>query len=152
MEACEKIDVDSCTRSWKSLPDMREGKCGFNPCLFRNNVYLCGFGSFLVEAFSPQTDRFLPLELQLPQNSYCCLYEHNGLLVVHSTNYICKFSAEQGGRPTPYSQVHTQTSVNKYSNSHPVVGREHFYIFQQTQVLMIHKETGCSCGNSRKLS
>ena len=131
--------------TWKALPDMREGRSGFNPCLFSGSVYLCGGNSSqLVEAFSPQTDTFLPLQLQLPENSHRCVYVHNNLLVVHSYQYISKFTAGQGGQLIQHSQVRTQTPVNKHSNSQPVVDTTQglFFLFQLTKVVSFNMETG----------
>lgn len=129
---------------WKALPNMRESKCSFNPCLFNGCVYLCGFGSKLVEAFSPRTDRFLPLQVQVPENTVCCLLVHSNLLVVHSENHVSKFAAGLAGQLVQHSQVHSQASVDKYSNSQPVVDltRSIFFIYQGGKVLGIDLETG----------
>ena len=55
VEQCEKIDLNSGNLTWKSLPDMKEARWGFNPCLFKGDIYICG-NTYIVEAFSPQTD------------------------------------------------------------------------------------------------
>lgn len=122
---------------------MREGKGFGNPCLLSGYVYLCGFGSLLVEAFAPQTDTFLSLQLQLPENYPCCLYVHQNLLVVHSIQHIFKFSAGPAGHLTKHSQV-VSTPVNKGANSQPVVdpSRGLFFLIQAIQVLVIGMETG----------
>ena len=128
-------------RTWKALPDMREGRGYFNPCLFSGCVYLCGRDSQLVEAFSPQTDSFLPLQLSLPEDQHCCLYVHNNLLVVHSNQYISKFTVGQKGQLVQHSQV-PSPPVYKHSNSQPVVDKGLFFLFQETQVVSFNMETG----------
>lgn len=101
-----------------ALPDMREGRSGFNACLFSGYIYVCErhssvlCGSLLVEAFCPQADTFFPLPLQLPEDSYCCLYVHNSLLVVYSEPLICvhlPVHCRRSGptHPTLSSQVYT---------------------------------------------
>ena len=123
---------------------MREGKHSFNPCLFNEHVYVCGDGSQLVEAFSPQTDNFLPLQVLLPEANHCCLYVHSNLLVVHSSQYISKFAAGQTGQLAQYSQVRSQTPALKWFNSQPVVdlSRGLFFIFQRDKILSLNMETG----------
>lgn len=92
-----------------------------------------------MEAFSPQMNSFLPLELQLPENSTCCVYVHNSLLM-HTAHYM--FAAGQAGQLIQHSQVLSQSPVNKHSNSQSVVEQGCFFIFQETQVLVINMETG----------
>lgn len=129
---------------WKTLPDMREGRFGFNPCLFSGCVYVCGWGSLLVEALFPPTDTFLPLQVQLPEGRFCCLFTYNHLLTVHSENYISKFAAGQSGELIPYSQVRSQARVDKGSNSQPVVnpGQGFYFIVFNGKTIKINLETG----------
>lgn len=141
MKECEKVDLSNCT--WKALPDMKEGRTFFNPCLFNDCVYVCGENSNLVEAFSPQTECFLPLQVELPEDSSCCLFVYNHLLVVHSTQYISKFSAGQAKQLVLHSQVSSPPS-NKYSNCPPVVDSALCFICQDGDVYSISLETGTS--------
>lgn len=143
MKKCEKIDLKSHNCTWEALPDMREGRDCFNPCQFKGFVYVCGRGSQLVEAFSPQTDSFLPFPLQIPENSRCCLYVHNSFLVVQSEAYITKFAAGEAGKLVPHSQVRSTARVSNYSNSQPVVDPTLgiLFIFQKDKVLSIMMET-----------
>lgn len=114
---------------------MKAGRTGFNPCLFNGRVYVCRRGSKLVEAFSPQTNNFIPLHFQLSEPEYCCLFVLNSLLVVHSTNYISKFTAGQAGQLIKHSKVRA-TPVGKYSNAQPVVNptRGLFYLCKGTRL------------------
>lgn len=118
------IDLAEHNRKWKALPDMREKRCNFNPCLFKEYVYLCGQGSKLMEAFSPQTESFLALQFQLPEDSACCLLVHNNLLVVHSSAYVSKFAAGQLVQSSQISSRH----LEKLFNSPPVVNQGVFFI------------------------
>ena len=141
---CEKIDLTSRNLTWKALPDMKESKCGFNPCLFHEFVYLCGYKSDLVEAFAPQTESFMLLSIQLPESSYYCLYVHNNRLVVHSYNYITQFSAEQAGQLSKHSQVRCCVRTEKWGNCQPVLDltRSLFFIFQEDTCYCFSMETG----------
>ena len=94
------IELSNCR--WKALPDMREGRYAFNPCLFSGFVYVCGCGSNSVEAFCPQTCSFLPLSLPGRFFAYC-LYVHKNLLVVHSIAI------------SPSSQQDSQANSSKHS-------------------------------------
>lgn len=128
---------------WTHLPEMREGKCGFNPCAFSIYVYICGNPSTLIEAFSPLTSSFLPLQLSLPEPYNYNLYVHDHLLVIHSYSWISKFAAGNEGQLVKHSQVASVMPVNKYTNSQPVVDpvRSLFYIFQGEKCLCFHMET-----------
>ena len=124
---------------------MKEARCGFNPCLFNEYVYLCGFGSKQMEAFSPQTNDFRPLPLsQLPENSLKILYVDNNLLVVHSDNFISKFAAGQKGQLAHQSQFKTHNTVKKWTNSQPVLdpARGLFYLIQGHVCVCFDMETG----------
>lgn len=121
MKQSDKIDLYSHNRTWKTLPDMREGRCNFNPCLFNGYVYLCGQYSQQVEAFSPQTELFLRLQVEVPESTSCCLYVHNSLLVVHSKKCISKFTVGQSCRLSLQSQVRSQAFASERFNSQPVV-------------------------------
>lgn len=142
LRKCEWFDL--CKRTWKNLHTMRETRCRFNPCKFNDFVYLCGGGSQLIEAFSPQTNRFIPLQLQLPQISDCTVYTHNSLLVVHSRRYISKYSAGQEGQLLQHSQTQSKTTVNKRSNSQPVLEPISglFFICQKDTCVCFCMETG----------
>lgn len=139
---CEKIDIRY--REWTALPKMREGRCGFNPCELSRCIYLCGSTSLLIEAFSPSTDLFSPHQISLPEQSFCCLYTHNSLLVVHSENYISKFSARQAGQLLLFSQVKAQRRADKCSNCQPVLDstRGCFFIADGSKCLCFEMETG----------
>ena len=144
VKTCEKIDLNIRNSTWEALPDMVEARSSFNPCLFTEYVYLCGYYSGLVEVFSPQTDSFLPFQLQLPEVSNCCVYVHNNSLVVHSYGYLTQFSAGQAGHLIPLSQSCCPTPISKYSNCHPVLHptRSLFFLFQECECVSFKMETG----------
>lgn len=123
---------------------MREAKFWFNPCLYNECVYMCGYPFQLMEALIPQTDSFLPLQCRLPEYSNYCLYVHNQVLVVHSSQYITKFAVGQTGQLVQHSLTSSETAADKYSNSHPMVDPTCglFFIFQGGKALCFNMETG----------
>lgn len=141
LKECEKMNLSDC--KWTALPDMKEERCYFNPCEFNGYVYVCGSQ---LEAFSPLSNSFLPL--QLPQLTHiyppCTLYVHNTLLVIHSENYISKFSAGLEGQLVQHSYSKTQAYVYNFSNSQPLLDSDRgcFFIVQGDRSLCIDVETG----------
>ena len=131
-------------RRWVALPSMREAKEGFNPCEWRDSVYLCGYRSLAIEVLSLQTDQFLHIQLSIPESESCCLYVHNSLLVVHTFQHIYKFAGPQGGHLLLHSQTETRTGTNKCPNSRPVVdcGRGVFFYYQWDKCLCVDMESG----------
>lgn len=144
MQQCETINLGCENPTWKALPEMNEGRCGFNPSLYQGYVYVCGFPSYLVEAFSPHTDSFLSLQLRLPDKSYYCLYVNNNTLVMHSRSYIIQFSTGTAGQLTPHSQACCFVPKYKWSNSQPVLdqSRSLFFLIQEDTCYRFNMETG----------
>jgi len=142
LNTCERIDFRN--RTWTALPNMREAKECFNPCLFNANVYVCGYGSRLVEILSVQTSTWLPFSYTLPENSDCCLYAHTNCIVVHSYQYISRLAVGRTGQLMQGSMVQAQQGGRKYSNSQPVLDAAHirFFVIQKEQCLCFHMETG----------
>ena len=138
MSSCEKFDLDK--RTWKNLPKMNETRETFNPCLFNGYIYLCGC-SDTIEAFSPETDAFLPFRIPFPERSLCCLYEDEGLLVVRSFDYLVKFAA---GRRGQLGQPRTTQveGMNVYQSSQPVVFQDCVHMVQGKACVSFDKETG----------
>lgn len=125
---------------------MRDARYNFNPCLFNECVYVFGLRSLLLEAFSPQTDTFLPhqLQLQLLDRTASCLFVHNNMLIVRTSQCISKFAAGRRGKLLQRGQVCTPTHVYQYSNSQPVVDtiRGVYFIIRAGEVLSLNLETG----------
>ena len=94
-----------------------------------------------MEAFAPQTDTFLPVPLTLlPDNSACCLYVHNDLLVLHLKSCIVKFAVERG-QLVKRSEFQSP-ALSKYQNSQPVVASGHVYMVWQGKCVCFNMETG----------
>ena len=93
-----------------------------------------------MEAFAPQTDTFLPVPLTLPQDSPCCLYVHNDLLVVLQKSYIVKFAVD-GGQLVKLREVKCPAK-GKRQNSQPVVAGGVVYMVQEGNCMRFNMETG----------
>ena len=106
-------------------------------------IYLCGDGATTMEAFSPDINAFLPLNITLPQKSQCCLYVDSNLLVVNSDIYILKYAVAPGGQLVEQSRVKTPL-VNKYQNSQPVVDKRKgvYFMIQDGKCMEVNMQTG----------
>lgn len=77
---------------------MREGKSRFNPCLFNEVIYVCGFGSSLIEGFLPEINMFLCVKVRIPEPNACLLYIEDNALVVHSARTLIRFGVKEGSK------------------------------------------------------
>lgn len=138
---CEQFKLPG--DQWNLLPSMKEARGGFNPCMFLGIAYLSGHGSEIMEAFAPQTDTFLPLSIQLPQSSTCCLYVDNHLLVVHLKGFILKFAVGPDGQVVKQSEV-ASSPFGKVQNSHPIVNKARglVYMISYGACVSFNMETG----------
>jgi hypothetical protein len=96
-----------------------------------------------MEAFSPETDKFLLVQIPVPENYECCLYVENNLLVVNSFNFIMKYTMGPDRQLIKQSEVRSP-GVHKYLNSQPVVDKaQGLYFFTYNgQCLRFNMETG----------
>jgi len=144
VNTCEKFQLAN--NQWTNLPNMKEARFNFNPCLFSGIIYLCGAtssGAAVMEAFSPESDTFLLVQIPVPESNVCCLYADNDLLVVNTAAFIVKFAVGQNGQLVQRSQVQSP-SVQKYQNSQPVVDKTNgvFFTTYNGQCLRFNMETG----------
>jgi len=141
LNSCEKYRLQQ--HMWTLLPPMQEARSNFNPCLFKGSIYLCGYGSSLLEAFSPQTDLMLPFQLSMHVDSACCMYVEDNLLVVHLNRNILKFRTGQTDLLAQASRSNTREDV-RYNNSQPVVNTalRLYYIVQNGSCYRVNMDTG----------
>lgn len=101
-----------------------------------------------MEAFSPETDKFLPVQIPVPENSYPCLYVDNNLLVVHFSSYILKYAMGPDRQLIKQSEIRSP-NVHKYQNSQPVIDKVQglFFIIQGGPCLRFNMETGVQSPN-----
>ena len=142
LNSCEKYNLQQNT--WTSLPCMVYARRCFNPCLFKGNIYLCGYSS-LLEAFSPQKDEMLPFRFSITAAMYSCscMYVENDLLVLHLDKNILKFKAGLDGKLISDSRSSTQMNVME-QNSQPVVDtvRRLYYIVYDSKCYCVNMDTG----------
>lgn len=115
---CEQLVLEQ-GKEWQRVASMQEGKCRFNPCLFNEVIYVCGFGSCLIEGFWPDKDLFVSGKVHIPQPNACLLYIEDNALVVHSTRTIVRFGLKSKGEcelkaldPTEQSWCSLQSSLS----------------------------------------
>lgn len=99
---------------------MKEGKSYINPCEFHSVVYLCGQGSYLMEAFDPATCTFLDIKIALPDAELSLVFQENKQLVVLSGKYVTRWRSEKGNKMVQcYQALHSDIGV--FCNMAPVV-------------------------------
>lgn len=106
-------------KGWRDVQSMYKGRCCFNPCLYRRQVYLCGFGSERMESYSVLSNTVDLLPYILPEAHPCCLIVHHNSLFIHSANYVCQLT-ESSPQPQ-FLTRRTQISQHKHQNSQPVL-------------------------------
>lgn len=104
---------------WQALAPARHGRCSFNPCLYREVVYLCGYGSSAMEVFSPWLNSMTVLDCLLPEPSSCCLYVLGEVLFVHSDHYILKYRSRRS-KVIEVGRTQIKRGIAKWQNSQPV--------------------------------
>ena len=143
LNSCEKYHLQQHT--WTLLPSMKQARYHFNPCLFHENIFLCGDWSPLLEAFSPQRDQMLPFQLSMPVDvlSPCCMYVEDNCLVVHFNHNILKYRVEEAKKLVQTSRSITQERV-MWQNSQPVVDEvlRLYYIVQNGNCYCVNMDTG----------
>lgn len=115
---CEQLAVQG--RLWRDLPNMQEARCDFNPCQYYSLLYLCGYGSYLLETFDPATSTFEALPVSLPEEyRACCVFEEQGQLVAISDQFVTRWrSGPQGLLQLSHTQ-HSEYEI--FCNMAPVV-------------------------------
>lgn len=123
---------------------MREARFSFNPCLFSGYVYLCGQCAIEIEAFSPQTDSFIPLDVDLKCSGSCSLFVYGNLLLILSSDYSNKYAAEPEGQLVLKSYERLPCHASKTSNSRPVLDstRGLFFLIDEGKAISFLLETG----------
>ena len=77
------------------MTPMSEPRSCFNPCKSAQHVYLCGCWSWLLEVYTPASDSYHTLAVDLPELSECCVYLQDQVLVVHMTHYIVRCTVNE---------------------------------------------------------
>ena len=141
VNTCEKFQLPN--NQWTNLPSMREARSHFNPCLFGGIIYLCGSGSKTMEAFSPESDTFLPVQFPVSESNATYIFVNNDLLMVHSQSYLQTFAVGQDGQLAKRSEVRS-AAVDKYQNCQPVVDKANgrYFITYKGKCLCFNMETG----------
>ena len=140
VKSCEKFQLPN--NQWTNLPSMNEARWYFNPCLFGGIIYLCGY-SKTMEAFSPESDTFLPVRFPVSESQPTCIFVNNDLLMVHSKSYLQTFAVGQDGQLAKRSEVRS-AAVDKYHNCQPVVDKANgrYFITYEGKCLCFNMETG----------
>ena len=129
------------------MPNMREARYYFNPCMYFGVIYICGYGSCLMEAFSLQPqEQFVPnFNITLPENRACCVYVADNLLVVHSFSWILKYKPGRNNQLLEEdSRKQFAAWADKYQNTLPVLNlvKKQIYMSYNNSCYIVNMESG----------
>jgi len=116
MKSGESLQLHA-AQNWLQLPRMQRTRHSFNPCLHGEVIYLSGS---CLEVYSPERCTFLPLRMELPEYSSCCVYSEENVLVVHTLSFVFEFQESEGKVECLRTSKH-RSAVCKLQNSQPVV-------------------------------
>lgn len=125
INTCEERPLQQ-PSSWRPLPHMRFSCANFNPCLYRNLIYV---GSSRLEAFDPFKRCFTNTNIRLPETYPSLIYEDRGFLVVKSLNFTSKYVAFSADRLTAAEQAQKHTERDRGHNSLPAVNSLHRTVY-----------------------
>lgn len=95
LKESETFDLQS--SAWRSLPNMTEARCVFNPCQYEGRLYLCGGWTPTIEVFDPETCSFQLQSVQLPEgDSPALAVVDNSQLLVMGEEYVTRWQVSQG--------------------------------------------------------
>lgn len=94
---CYLRDCEQLRRNckWTEMPKMKENRTEVSVCIHREVMYISGFGSVLIEAFSPLQRAFTAC----PININCistCLVSTSNFLLAYSNSTIVRLEESQG--------------------------------------------------------
>ena len=119
LRECEALNLH--TNEQKRLPCMQEPRSRFNPCVFSGFIYLCGWGSDLIEVYDPYETRFYSLQPRLPEKfSPCCVFVAYTEMVVVSGQYVTRWQSAAHRDLTQVS-IHPHTTLNLRCNLPPIL-------------------------------
>jgi hypothetical protein len=107
---------------------MRTARTAFNPCEFNELLYMCGAGSYMIDAFDPVSWVFMPIQARLVDDSSCLLIVDNSQLVVISEEYFTRWSVGPGSELLKKSEVKHAVWILEH-NQAPVVDEESGLIY-----------------------
>lgn len=94
-KSCESLSLSSAVQ-WTALPDQIHHRVCYNPCVWRDEIWLCGGRSPTIEAFSPASLSFRLISLPFPDNGPTLVFQMNSNLVVFSRRSAVTLSVVQG--------------------------------------------------------
>ena len=117
MKSCEEYRFQ--TKMWRTIPDMKEARDGFNPCLHNEAVYLIGgSNASTAEQFIPQTETFLLLNIALPKADCSIALIEGDEIVVLQRDAVYRWKLNSNERTFRETRL---TGSPSWSNCSPVV-------------------------------
>ena len=118
--------------TWQCMPEMKDGRSGFNPCEWHGYLYLAGAGTDAVEAWDLNREVFEQVQVRLPEEySRCVLYVQETELVVISEKFITRWTHSNGPNIVKAREIpHPTWSV--LCSMPPVVDPERDIVYMMT--------------------
>ena len=91
LNTCESMDIEE--DQWRQVACMRSARCFFNPCWYRDVLYLCGGTTRHCESFNPLSETFTQLSLTLEEESETTTVLHNDEIVILTKQTIVRYSS-----------------------------------------------------------
>lgn len=108
--------------SWETLQEMQNPRALFHPCEFNRILYLCGYPSNTIEAFSFVSSSFFTLPHILPEKSSdCCLIIEYSKLLILSRKHVTRYNIGPDDLITPVASTSRSYNTMMDSSMPPVV-------------------------------
>ena len=119
LETCERMSAKG---SWEALQNMQSPRALFHPCEFNKILYLCGYPSNAIEAFSLVSSSFFTLPHSLPEESSdCCLAIEYSQLLILSRKHVTRYNIGAENQITPVASTSRSYNTMMDSSMPPVV-------------------------------
>lgn len=95
IKSCERL-VLSNAAAWAPLPEQINHRVCYNPCIWREEIWLCGGRSSTIEVFTPASLSFRSLSLPFPDNGPTLVFTMRNNLVIFSRRSAVTLTVVQG--------------------------------------------------------
>lgn len=95
IKSCERLVLADAT-AWTPLPEQIHHRVCYNPCIWLEEIWLCGGRCTTIEVFTPASLSFRSLSLPFPDNGPTLVFAMKNSLVIFSRRSAVKLAVVQG--------------------------------------------------------
>ena len=143
LQQCSRIRIKG-PKVWEEMPELQHGRAHFNPCFYRNFIYLMGgCRRDSIEMFSPAALTVCTLRAKMftEINLACSVWVHNEeLCVLTEFNYV-RYSLKGADLTLTSCQSH-HNNWKPSPNSPPVVQGDFAFIIRENECCWCNVQTG----------